>query len=155
MKVQPQRVISDNPELVFLHQRRLVRCLGLLVSWSSVTSISHRFVSGRYTVFSTSLFVPTRTASVSVSGCFCKTNLSWAHIRFIRCCCSTVEYTPQAYLQSDLQMFAQNYSTDLIGKEPYLVSIDGGKDLFRIEVYVHAKKYPSIRRLCTDHISGL
>ncbi|KAH0829150.1 peptidase S8/S53 domain-containing protein [Lanmaoa asiatica] len=37
-----------------------------------------------------------------------------------------VEYTPQAYLQSDLQMFAQNYSTDLIGKEPYLVLIDGG-----------------------------
>ena len=41
-----------------------------------------------------------------------------------------MEYTPQAYLQSDLQMFARNYSTDLIGKEPYLVSIDGGKDLF-------------------------
>ncbi|KAF8554934.1 hypothetical protein OG21DRAFT_1484296 [Imleria badia] len=37
-----------------------------------------------------------------------------------------VEYTPLAYLQSDLQMFAKNYSTDLIGKEPYLVSIDGG-----------------------------
>lgn len=37
-----------------------------------------------------------------------------------------VEYTPQAYLQTDLQMFAMNYSTDLIGKEPYLVSIDGG-----------------------------
>ncbi|KAG1746464.1 peptidase S8/S53 domain-containing protein [Suillus lakei] len=37
-----------------------------------------------------------------------------------------VEYTPQAYLQTDLQMFAMNYSTDLIGKEPYMVSIDGG-----------------------------
>ncbi|KAH7883231.1 peptidase S8/S53 domain-containing protein [Phlebopus sp. FC_14] len=37
-----------------------------------------------------------------------------------------VEYTPQAYLQSDLQMFAMNYSQDLIGKEPYMVSIDGG-----------------------------
>ncbi|KAG1818301.1 peptidase S8/S53 domain-containing protein [Suillus variegatus] len=37
-----------------------------------------------------------------------------------------VEYTPQAYLQSDLQMFAMNYSTDLIGKEPVMVSIDGG-----------------------------
>lgn len=41
-----------------------------------------------------------------------------------------MEYTPNAYLQSDVQMFAQNYSTDLIGKEPYLVSIDGGKALF-------------------------
>ncbi|KAF8435036.1 peptidase S8/S53 domain-containing protein [Boletus edulis BED1] len=37
-----------------------------------------------------------------------------------------VEYTPQAYLDSDLQMFARNYSADLIGKKPYLVSIDGG-----------------------------
>ncbi|KAF9243182.1 Pro-kumamolisin, activation domain-containing protein [Melanogaster broomeanus] len=37
-----------------------------------------------------------------------------------------VEYTPQAYLQTDLQMFAMNFSTDLIGKEPYMVSIDGG-----------------------------
>ncbi|KAG1881010.1 peptidase S8/S53 domain-containing protein [Suillus subluteus] len=37
-----------------------------------------------------------------------------------------VEYTPQAYLQSDLQMFAMNYSTDLLGKEPVMVSIDGG-----------------------------
>ncbi|KAG2137293.1 peptidase S8/S53 domain-containing protein [Suillus cothurnatus] len=37
-----------------------------------------------------------------------------------------VEYTPQAYLQTDLQMFAMNFSTDLIGKEPIMVSIDGG-----------------------------
>lgn len=45
-------------------------------------------------------------------------------------CCSTVEYTPQAYLQSDLQMFFEKYATDLLGKEPLLVSIDGGKHLF-------------------------
>ncbi|KAH7908107.1 peptidase S8/S53 domain-containing protein [Hygrophoropsis aurantiaca] len=37
-----------------------------------------------------------------------------------------VEYTPEAYLKSDLEMFAMNYSTDLIGKYPYQVSIDGG-----------------------------
>ncbi|KAG8221268.1 peptidase S8/S53 domain-containing protein [Butyriboletus roseoflavus] len=37
-----------------------------------------------------------------------------------------VEYTPQAYLQSDLQLFAKHFSKDLIGKEPYVVSIDGG-----------------------------
>ncbi|KAL4071280.1 peptidase S8/S53 domain-containing protein [Scleroderma yunnanense] len=37
-----------------------------------------------------------------------------------------VEYTPQAYVQSDLQLFAKNYSQDLIGKSPNLVSIDGG-----------------------------
>lgn len=37
-----------------------------------------------------------------------------------------VEYTPQSFVQSDLQMFARNFSTDLIGKTPMLVSIDGG-----------------------------
>lgn len=37
-----------------------------------------------------------------------------------------VEYTPQAFVQSDLQMFAKNFSTDLLGKSPVLVSIDGG-----------------------------
>lgn len=37
-----------------------------------------------------------------------------------------VEYTPQAFVQSDLQMFAKNFSQDLIGKSPELVSIDGG-----------------------------
>ncbi|EIW80511.1 subtilisin-like protein [Coniophora puteana RWD-64-598 SS2] len=37
-----------------------------------------------------------------------------------------VEYTPQAYLWTDLQMFALNYSLDTLGKAPYMVSIDGG-----------------------------
>ncbi|KAF8963500.1 peptidase S8/S53 domain-containing protein [Flammula alnicola] len=37
-----------------------------------------------------------------------------------------VEYTPQAYLQSDLDMFNKNFSTALVGKSPKLVSIDGG-----------------------------
>lgn len=37
-----------------------------------------------------------------------------------------VEYTPQTFIESDLQLFAKNYSQDLIGKSPNLVSIDGG-----------------------------
>ncbi|KAF4612802.1 hypothetical protein D9613_011842 [Agrocybe pediades] len=37
-----------------------------------------------------------------------------------------VEYTPQAYLQSDLDMFHTNFSSHLVGKSPKLVSIDGG-----------------------------
>ncbi|KAI9568885.1 peptidase S8/S53 domain-containing protein [Boletus coccyginus] len=37
-----------------------------------------------------------------------------------------VEYTPQSYLQDDLNMFARNFSSDLYGKSPVLVSIDGG-----------------------------
>ncbi|KAJ7762293.1 subtilisin-like protein [Mycena maculata] len=36
------------------------------------------------------------------------------------------EYTPQAYLQSDLDMFNRNFSADLVGKSPIFVSIDGG-----------------------------
>ena len=37
-----------------------------------------------------------------------------------------VEYTPQAYLQSDLDMFNRNFSQSLVGASPTLVSIDGG-----------------------------
>ncbi|KAF9228451.1 hypothetical protein BS17DRAFT_877685 [Gyrodon lividus] len=37
-----------------------------------------------------------------------------------------VEYTPEAYLQADLNMFAMNFSKGLYEKAPYMVSIDGG-----------------------------
>ncbi|KAI9845406.1 MAG: hypothetical protein M1837_004884 [Sclerophora amabilis] len=37
-----------------------------------------------------------------------------------------VEYTPQAYLQSDLDLFFQNFSSRLVGQSPILASIDGG-----------------------------
>ncbi|KIJ65932.1 hypothetical protein HYDPIDRAFT_187022 [Hydnomerulius pinastri MD-312] len=37
-----------------------------------------------------------------------------------------VEYTPQAYVGSDLDIFATNLSTGLVGKRPKLVSIAGG-----------------------------
>ncbi|KAF8880770.1 peptidase S8/S53 domain-containing protein [Infundibulicybe gibba] len=37
-----------------------------------------------------------------------------------------VEYTPQAYLQSDLDMFAAIFSQNMVGQSPKLVSIDGG-----------------------------
>ncbi|KAL0946313.1 hypothetical protein HGRIS_012554 [Hohenbuehelia grisea] len=36
-----------------------------------------------------------------------------------------VEYTPQAFLQSDLDMFNKNFSKSLVGKSPKLVAIDG------------------------------
>ena len=44
--------------------------------------------------------------------------------------CSIAEYSNSWYLPSDLEMFAGNYSTDLIGKEPVVVSIDGGEIFF-------------------------
>ena len=71
------------------------------------------------------------------------------------CYCSAVEYTPQAYLSSDLQLFAETFSADLLGKEPNLVSIDGGKDLLP-DRGTHRRLYSYlIRRLCTDYIPEL
>ena len=40
---------------------------------------------------------------------------------------TTVEYTPQAYIQSDLDMFNTMFSPALVGESPTLVSIAGGK----------------------------
>ena len=37
-----------------------------------------------------------------------------------------VEYTPQAYVPSDLDLFFKNFSTQQIGNRPILDSIDGG-----------------------------
>ncbi|MCJ1462898.1 hypothetical protein MMC07_001502 [Pseudocyphellaria aurata] len=37
-----------------------------------------------------------------------------------------VEYTPQVYLQSDLDLFFANFSTDQVQRTPTLASIDGG-----------------------------
>ncbi|KAG9312119.1 peptidase S8/S53 domain-containing protein [Chiua virens] len=37
-----------------------------------------------------------------------------------------VEYTPQAYLQSDLDMFFGNFSPSLYRRSPHMISIDGG-----------------------------
>ncbi|KAF8144383.1 subtilisin-like protein [Mycena galopus ATCC 62051] len=37
-----------------------------------------------------------------------------------------VEYTPNAYVPSDIDLFAGTWETDLVGKRPVLFSIDGG-----------------------------
>lgn len=37
-----------------------------------------------------------------------------------------VEYTPQAYVASDLDNFAKKYAAGNVGKRPTLTSIDGG-----------------------------
>lgn len=41
---------------------------------------------------------------------------------------SIVEYTPQAYLQADLDLFFANFSTKQVQRTPTLDSIDGGVD---------------------------
>jgi tripeptidyl-peptidase-1 len=41
---------------------------------------------------------------------------------------AVVEYTPQAFLQSDLDMFYRNFSPSHVGRSPNVVSIDGGYD---------------------------
>ncbi|CDO77010.1 hypothetical protein BN946_scf184298.g37 [Trametes cinnabarina] len=40
-----------------------------------------------------------------------------------------VEYTPQAYVPSDLDMFFGNFSASQVGERPNLISIDGGFDV--------------------------
>lgn len=41
---------------------------------------------------------------------------------------AVVEYTPQAYVPSDLDLFFKNFSTKQVGDRPILDSIDGGVD---------------------------
>lgn len=47
-----------------------------------------------------------------------------------------MEYTPEAYLQTDLDMFFGNFSPTLYGRSPFMVSIDGGKSVCCIESYI-------------------
>jgi hypothetical protein len=41
------------------------------------------------------------------------------------------EFTPGAYVPSDLDNFGKAYAPDIVGKRPKLVSIDGGQFHFR------------------------
>jgi hypothetical protein len=43
----------------------------------------------------------------------------------------TAEFTPGAYIPSDLDNFGETYAPDIVGKRPKLVSIDGGQFYFR------------------------
>lgn len=62
-----------------------------------------------------------------------------------------VEYTPQSYLQSALNMFAKNFSQALYGKAPHMVSIDGSK-----QISERAHAFFDLRlRLCLDAVSKL
>ncbi|KAL2209978.1 subtilisin-like protein [Sarocladium strictum] len=51
---------------------------------------------------------------------------STAHIAFPGNSLGIVEYTPESYLGSDLDLFFETYERDLVGKRPVLDSIDGG-----------------------------
>ena len=41
------------------------------------------------------------------------------------------EFTPGAYVPSDLDNFGKAYAPDIVGKRPMLVSIDGGQYHFQ------------------------
>lgn len=47
-----------------------------------------------------------------------------------------MEYTPQAYLQPDLDMFFGNFSPNLYGRSPFVISIDGGKGVHYRQLYI-------------------
>lgn len=90
-------------------------------SCSTATRRSRPCVCGRFMGSSTSPCQQARTRSASVRGSLMFPTFRGAY--FVVC---TVEYTPQAYVQSDLDMFNKNFSTAIVGKSPNLVSIDGG-----------------------------
>jgi tripeptidyl-peptidase-1 len=59
-----------------------------------------------------------------------------------------VEFTPQAYLASDLDLFFKNFSSTQVKQRPILVSIDGGKSAF---TFVQTRLIPD--RCRPNHLS--
>ena len=47
-----------------------------------------------------------------------------------------MEYTPEAYLQTDLDMFFGNFSPSQYGMSPNMASIDGGKSVHCTETCI-------------------
>lgn len=45
------------------------------------------------------------------------------------------EFTPGAYVPSDLDNFGKTYAPDIVGKRPKLVSIDGGLFHFLCDLF--------------------
>jgi hypothetical protein len=74
-----------------------------------------------------SLLHPRKTAMPLV-GAF--RMLSMSRLIVLIILSTQVEYTPQAYVPSDLDIFAKTYAPDILGKRPKLVSIDGGQFIF-------------------------
>ncbi|KAH9034857.1 subtilisin-like protein, partial [Lactarius pseudohatsudake] len=52
-----------------------------------------------------------------------------------------VEFTPQAFLAPDLDLFFQNFSSTQIGQRPTIVSIDGGKSQFTCVVQTTSQSF--------------
>lgn len=71
---------------------------------------------------------PTHLPSVSrMSSCICgRPDVA----------CS-VEYTPQAYVATDMDMFFEEFSPTQVGERPIMVSIDGGECLLCIRSFVY------------------
>ncbi|KAH8112254.1 subtilisin-like protein [Phellopilus nigrolimitatus] len=53
-------------------------------------------------------------------------NINYTPVATDRNTFGVVEFTPQAFLQTDLDMFFQNFSASQVGQTPVFVSIDGG-----------------------------
>lgn len=122
-----QRARWGDRELGEARRRRLGRFIQFFMirSWSIVTHRRRPPACVLCIVSTIKLAHAVRTVSASVS------HLS-NHLAQVTVLTSTescpVEYTPQAYLQSDLDMFNRNFSSALVGKSPTLVSIDGGEE---------------------------
>ncbi|KAI0048067.1 subtilisin-like protein [Auriscalpium vulgare] len=53
-------------------------------------------------------------------------NIDWFPISTQKNSFAVVEFTPQAYLEEDLDLFFNNFSKSMLGQRPTLVPIDGG-----------------------------
>lgn len=101
-----------------LVRRRPEKCRTGSMSSRIVIATSLHCVSVRYMDFFMSRLFPRRIAMVLVSTVMSSNELC-LKLR-------VAEYTPQSYRQDDLNMFAQNFSSDLFGVSPVMYSIDGG-----------------------------
>lgn len=82
----------------------------------------HQFAFARSTVWCTSRRFPIKIVTESVSSTLTKISSQLTHR-------NPVEYTPQAFVQSDLDIFFGNFSGDSgfrPGATPKVVGIDGG-----------------------------
>ena len=86
-----------------------------------MTPTLRQIVFALYIIFHLFLRLPTRIALELVASSSSLIALA------VLIYCFLVEYTPQAYVASDLDMFFEKYSESQVGERPTFVSIDGGK----------------------------
>jgi len=63
-----------------------------------------------------------------------------------------VEYTPQAYVPGDLDMFFKNFSSSMVGQRPVLASIDGGTVQQQAQGFEYNGEVSQIMYACVRYV---